>query len=100
MVALYRAGRQSEALAAFQVARQRMADELGLEPGTQLQEQRKILEHDPSLDRSGERRRETEAGPAPRDGERGSDRCRCCNPSRVAGHGGIQLLRALVLLRR
>jgi YVTN family beta-propeller protein len=50
MRALYRAGRQSEALAAYQVGRRRLADELGLEPGPGLQElQRKILDHDPAL---------------------------------------------------
>ena len=50
MVALYRAGRQAEALAAYQTGRRRFAEELGLEPGSELADlQRKILEHDPSL---------------------------------------------------
>ena len=50
MLALYRAGRQAEALAAYQAGRRRLAEELGLEPGPALRElQRKILEHDPSL---------------------------------------------------
>jgi peptide/nickel transport system substrate-binding protein len=50
MLALYRAGRQGEALAAFQAGRQRLVGDLGLEPSPQLGElQRKILEHDPSL---------------------------------------------------
>lgn len=50
MLALYRAGRQAEALSLFQACRQRFADELGLEPGPQLVElQRKILKHDLSL---------------------------------------------------
>ena len=51
MLALYRAGRHAEALAALQAARHRLADELGLEPGPQLRElERQMLEHDPHLD--------------------------------------------------
>src|SRR5215211_359091 len=50
MLALYRSGRQAEALAAFQAARHRLAEELGLEPGPQLRElEHRILAHDPGL---------------------------------------------------
>jgi YVTN family beta-propeller protein len=50
MLALYRAGRHADALAALQTARHRLAEELGLEPGPQLRElERRILQHDPSL---------------------------------------------------
>ena len=38
MLALYRCGRQAEALTAFREARQVLIDELGVEPGPQLQE--------------------------------------------------------------
>jgi ABC-type transport system substrate-binding protein/DNA-binding SARP family transcriptional activator len=51
MIALYRAGRHADALAALQAARHRLADELGLEPGPQLRElERRILQHDQTLD--------------------------------------------------
>jgi predicted ATPase/DNA-binding SARP family transcriptional activator len=50
MVALYRCGRQSDALAMFASARRALHDGLGLEPGPDLQElQRHILRHDPRL---------------------------------------------------
>ncbi len=50
MLALYRAGRQADALDAYQRARRRFAGELGLEPGAELAGlQQRILERDPSL---------------------------------------------------
>jgi YVTN family beta-propeller protein len=50
MLALYRAGRQTDALETFQAARRRLVDELGLEPAPELHDlQRRILEHDPTL---------------------------------------------------
>lgn len=51
MTALYRSGRQAEALDAYQSARRALVDQLGVEPSTALQElERAILNHDPSLD--------------------------------------------------
>ena len=51
MLALYRSGRQADALAAYRDGRAAMVDELGLEPGAQLRElERRILEQDPELD--------------------------------------------------
>jgi DNA-binding SARP family transcriptional activator len=51
MLALYRAGRQAEALAAYQAARRALVDELGIEPGRELRElQEAILRQDEKLD--------------------------------------------------
>ena len=50
MLALYRAGRQAEALEAYQRARSALVDELGIEPGPELQQlERQILNQDPGL---------------------------------------------------
>src|SRR5205085_7619791 len=50
MLALYRAGRQSEALEAYRDARHALVDEIGVEPGAELQRLHDaILAHDPSL---------------------------------------------------
>jgi YVTN family beta-propeller protein len=52
MLALYRTGRQADALAAYQDARRRLTEELGLEPGPALRElQRAILTQDAALGR-------------------------------------------------
>ena len=51
MLALYRSGRQAEALAHFREGRRVVVEELGLEPGNALQElERAILRRDPALD--------------------------------------------------
>jgi predicted ATPase/DNA-binding SARP family transcriptional activator len=51
MVALYRSGRQEEALAAYRDARRTLVDELGIEPGRALQDlEQAILRQDPALE--------------------------------------------------
>jgi DNA-binding SARP family transcriptional activator len=51
MVALYRAGRQADALDAYRKTRETLVEELGLEPSKELVElERRILSHDASLD--------------------------------------------------
>jgi DNA-binding SARP family transcriptional activator len=53
MLALYRSGRQAEALAAYRAARATLVDELAIEPSSALQElERAILRQDPSLNLS------------------------------------------------
>jgi predicted ATPase/DNA-binding SARP family transcriptional activator len=50
MLALYRSGRQAEALGAYQDARRVLVDELGIDPSTELQALEKaILNQDPTL---------------------------------------------------
>ncbi|MDQ1036924.1 DNA-binding SARP family transcriptional activator [Streptomyces sp. V3I8] len=50
MLALYRSGRQAEALAAYADTRRLLADELGVDPSPDLQElQQRILQADPGL---------------------------------------------------
>ncbi|MEW2570589.1 BTAD domain-containing putative transcriptional regulator [Streptomyces sp. NPDC047070] len=69
MLALHRAGRQAEALAAFHRARRLLRDELGIEPGQRLRRlHARILADDPALGTGPDDRGPTEAsqGRAPR----------------------------------
>ncbi len=66
MLALYRAGRQADALDAYRRARTTLVAELGLEPGPALRElERQMLAQDPALDPDPQRLARARA-PAPR----------------------------------
>lgn len=63
MLALYRAGRQTEALAAYRKARDALVDQFGIDPSPALQERQKaILSHDLSLNGTLARRAPAKAG--------------------------------------
>ena len=87
MLALYRCGRQADALAAYRDARRTLVDELGVDPSPQLaQLEMAILRHDPALD----------APPAPA----GRGAARLPPPATPLIGRGLEVAAASALLRR
>jgi YVTN family beta-propeller protein len=69
MLALYRCGRQADALDAYQQARRALTDELGIDPSRHLQElERRILNQDETLEPPTSLRRGEPAGSVRRSG--------------------------------
>ena len=84
ILALYRSGRQAEALRAYTEVRDRLVDELGIDPGPALRElQARILAQDPSLGPAS-----APASPAP---------AQVVAPPKAAGHPGDSLVPAPLL---
>jgi YVTN family beta-propeller protein len=66
MLALYRSGRQGEALAAYREARESLVEQIGVEPGPALRElHERILRQDPSLDAAGSEPASPRTAPEP-----------------------------------
>jgi predicted ATPase/DNA-binding SARP family transcriptional activator len=92
MLALYRSGRQADALAAFQEARRTLVDELGVEPGAELRElNRRILNQDAGLAAPKARRRETPPLPVPATSFVGRER-ELAQLSDLLVHSGVRLV--------
>jgi YVTN family beta-propeller protein len=90
MLALYQSGRQADALGTFREAKARLVDELGLDPGPELQElERAILVQDPALQAPPARRKVPEAPAAVPSRRRGGA---------LIAVGGVVLLAVIVAI--
>jgi YVTN family beta-propeller protein len=87
MLALYRSGRQADALEVYRRGRQALNDELGLEPGPEQRAlEQRILTHDPALEPP------TPTEPAPKVAERS----RAARGHKLIAVGGALLLSAAI----
>ena len=94
MLALYRSGRQADALAAYRAARESSMTGLGLEPGPALKKlERAILEQDPALDAPGAPPRAAADEPPRR------DRRRLAVVAALVALGAAAFIGAVALLR-
>ena len=74
MIALYRCGRQAEALGVYRQTRETLAEELGIDPSPALQElERAILAQDPDLAPPSPMRHSSPAPPMVRDDAQGGE---------------------------
>ncbi|GAA2348356.1 BTAD domain-containing putative transcriptional regulator [Streptomyces cuspidosporus] len=96
MLALYRSGRQADALAAYRALRRSLAEELGVEPTPALQRlHQRILAGDEALMPSPERREERPA-PARRAASRGPRQLPPASPAFTGRHGEVAVIRTLL----
>lgn len=96
MLALYRCDRQADALQAYQSARRRLVEDLGIEPGERLRElERAILTQDPALAAPARQAPEPQEEPVADDfvgRERELSALRAAVQAAIAGRGGLLLL--------